>query len=731
MSRERLHLALDHLRAEQWKLFEEFASAFLSSQYPNLRTVASPSGDDGRDAELFSYDGRVATILQYSVAKDWQKKIRKTALRISKQLSNTRIVIYVTNQSILSMADSLKTEILNNYGLVLDIHDRDWFLDRFAGDEHRESVSEALAAKIVDPYLASKGVLERSAPTLTSSELRVALTFLQLQWEDDTREKGLTRLAFEALVKMVLRNTNKDSRLARSEIHDQIGAMFSNHDRERLVTLVDSALNKLTKRVIRHWVQADEFCLTYEESVRVQDRLAGLEIASAALDSEIRTILLDYIEEEESDERDVLIDLARITINHYLVERGEAFASAITDNRTLAIGVEELRDSTAAVIERAAQGEAAEARAKLRQIVFETVRELLTEPTPIVQRHLRTKADAYTLFAFLGRTPDIQRAVSKMFSHGRIWLDTTIVLPLLAEELIVGEHRRFSQMIRAASDAGLKLYVTPGVIEEVERHINRCVTFVNKAAYEWKGNVPFLAEAYMRAGRSINGFISWIEHFEGRERPEDDLAEYFLEFHSIKREGLEAEEEKAAEPFRLAAERAWQEAHSARRRAGDEGMDEITFNRLVRHDVENYVGVVERRRAEEVSPLGYSAWWLTIDRLARQVDESIKKELRFDSPPSPVMSADFLVNYLTVGPIRSRVRRDVDNSLPLALDMESTAELPDDLLFEAQRIRGEAVGVSEHVIRRRVRDSLDAAKRRRGRVMAEGIQAVLNRIRSE
>ena len=67
MSRERLHLALDRLRADQWKIFEEFSSAFLASQYPNLRTVASPSGDDGRDAELFSYDGRIPTVLQYSV----------------------------------------------------------------------------------------------------------------------------------------------------------------------------------------------------------------------------------------------------------------------------------------------------------------------------------------------------------------------------------------------------------------------------------------------------------------------------------------------------------------------------------------------------------------------------------------------------------------------------------------------------------------------------------------
>ena len=370
MSRERLHLALDRLSGDEWKLFEEFASGFLTSQYLNLRTVASPSGDDGRDAELFSYDGRIPTALQYSVRKDWRTKIRATARRISVQLPDIRILIYVTNQSILSAADTLKREVSEEFGLLLDIHDREWFLDRYPGDEHREAVSEDLARKIVDPYLASRGVLNHSAPTLSSIEFRAALTFLQLQWEDDTREKGLTRLAFEALVKMVLRNTNSDSRLPRSTIHEQIRIMFPNHNPQRLAILVDSALNKLTKRLIRHWVQLDEFCLTYDEAVRVQSRLAQLEIANAELDSEIRSILLEYV--DSSNKVDILIDLTRITINHYLSERGEAFASAITDNRMLSVGVEDLQNSTEYVVKKEVERGSREDRNKLCQIILET-----------------------------------------------------------------------------------------------------------------------------------------------------------------------------------------------------------------------------------------------------------------------------------------------------------------------------------------------------------------------
>ena len=598
MSRERLTLALERLQPEQWKIFEEFASAFLTSQYPNLRTVASPSGDQGRDAHLFSFDGRIPTVLQYSVSKDWKRKIRETAKRISVTLPDTAVLIYVTNQKTLSASDDLKKDLTNDYGLLLDIHDLDWFLDRFAGDEHREIVSEALAKKIVDPYLESIGVLEHSAPTLSSTEFRAALTFLQLQWEDDTREKGLTRLSFEALVKTVLRNSNSESRLSRTAIHDQITSMFPNHDIDRVRTLVNSALLKLTKRSIRHWMRSDEYCLTYEETERVKGRLAELEVANNLLDFEVRTTLRRYL--DDAMEIDAFASLIRLAINHYLVERGEVFAGAIANNRLFAIGIEDLQKSAEYVVKHAGKRISGKSYDEIVRIVICSVRDLFTEPTKNLQNHLRAKADAYTLFAFLGRTPDIQRAVSKMFAHGTIWLDTTIVLPLLAEDLILSGQRRFSQMLTIACAAGLELRITSGVIEEVERHINRCMTYVNMSHSNWKGGVPFLADAYLRSGRDLRAFSSWIERFEGKERPEDDLAEYFDEFFSIKKEDLEEEEVKASEELRFAAQEAWHTAHSGRRATGSRGLDDITFNRLVRHDVENYVGVIERRRNEEV-----------------------------------------------------------------------------------------------------------------------------------
>ena len=729
MKRERLQLALERIRPEQWKLFEEFASAFLSTLYPDLRTLASPAGDQGRDAELFSYDGRVHTVLQYSVTQSWNKKIRATAQKISKNLPNVRVLIYVTNQSILSAADSLKRELLDEYGIVLDVHDAAWFLDRLSGNEGHEIAAERLAMKIVDPFLAGKGVFERTAPALSKTEYQAALTFLQLQWEDDTREKGLTKLSFQALVRAVLRNTSSESRISRTEIHKQIVDMFPNQDSTRIKCLADSALKKLTKRYIRHWEKPDEFCLTYDEVRRVRERLAEVESANISLDAEIQSCLVRYGREPERME--LLCTLVRSALDRYLSERGEAFASAITNNKLDKLGVDELQNSVKHVVRPERIKISDKDRKEIVDVIFSCIVELLTDPSMDVQNHLRSKADAYTLFAFLGQTTDVQTAVSKMFSHGEIWLDTNIVLPLFAERLIsTDRQRRFSRMLNVALQAGIDLRITPGVIEEVERHLNRCQTYLHMHHSRWTGSVPFLADAYLRSGRAPSGFGSWRENFMGTERPEDDIADFLMEFFAIERKSLEEEVMKADAEIRALVQEAWHSIHDRRRDADSGGLDEITIHRLVRHDVENYLGVVELRRREGVSPLGYSAWWLTIDRSAGYVDNEIRKELGDRAPATPVMSADFLVNYLSIGPVRSKVARDAEATLPIALELDIGlfTELPSDLLNEAERIRREAGDLPEHIVRRRVRDCLDSAKRRPGHMTREGIQTVLDAI---
>ena len=73
-------LALERMEHSDWAYFEQVCSAFLVPDFPNLRTMAQPSGDGGRDSEIFSPEGKPSIAAQYSVAADWRAKIRHSGV---------------------------------------------------------------------------------------------------------------------------------------------------------------------------------------------------------------------------------------------------------------------------------------------------------------------------------------------------------------------------------------------------------------------------------------------------------------------------------------------------------------------------------------------------------------------------------------------------------------------------------------------------------------------------
>lgn len=190
MKQQRFELALEQLKSGDWARFEKFASQFLAFDYPSLRTVATQSGDLGRDSELFSPEGDSSVLLQYSVTEGWKTKVRQTAKRINENFPEASLLIYATNQQIGADGDALKKELRKDFKLALDIHDRGWFLDRMLVPPERAKVAEALAKEVVDQFLAEREVIDSSSPALSSFESKAAVIHLQLQWEDDFRERG-------------------------------------------------------------------------------------------------------------------------------------------------------------------------------------------------------------------------------------------------------------------------------------------------------------------------------------------------------------------------------------------------------------------------------------------------------------------------------------------------------------------------------------------------------------
>jgi hypothetical protein len=722
MISNRLELALERLKSSDWGRFERLSSAFLVSEFEDLRTVASPAGDGGRDAELFSPLDESTVVLQYSVATDWAAKINTTVRRLKDTMPNVIVLIYVTNQVIGAAADSIKKRLRVDHGLSLDVRDRNWFLDRVLGFPGREKAAEELACVIVDPYLAAAGVGPYVRSALSNEESIAAVTFLGLQWQDAARDKGLTKLAFESLVLAALVNTDSTNQMDRHAIRERVFQLLPDHPHDQVRIYVDTALERLTKKVIRRF-PGDKYCLTFEETVRLNEFRVTASLAESNLGTAINNLILSnfHVGAIPAAHEAEFIRCLRVATDAVLFDRSQSFAMAVQTGKLAALADTEFKPILIAEIGKSALPKLP--KVDWVALLRSGVQKILTSHEVAIQAHLRRLADSYTLLAFLKLTPDVQGAVEKMFSDGKIWLDATVILPLIADTLLAaeGESGRFMRMIDAARDAGLHLYVTPGIIEEVERHMNRALTCAQLVYGKWHGSVPFLLERYIGSGRSTASFSAWLENFRGSARPTDDISDYLKDQFEITTRSLEVESSNAPLELRHALDHLWHERYQRRQEKYGIQLDPNAVTRLVRHDIECYCGVLQLREKDRTSPFGYSAWWLTVDQQTYDLKSKLQTRMEATPPDSPVISADFLVNYLAFGPNRRRVSKSKESHLPLLMMFSNGLSVTPALMAEAETLRSNMKDMPERLIRRNVRDHLDRARTQLGPISYMGM----------
>ena len=599
--------------------------------------------------------------------------------------------------------------------ISLDVRDRNWFIERATSDGVRESAASELIDRIARPYLVGEDVINKPTSALTSGEARAALLYLGLQWQDDVTEKGLTKLSFDALVRAALRHTHSDDKMKRSEVHNAVLAALTYSEKPPLIAEIDKALFRLKKRYIRHWEKIDEFCLMHEEYQRILERLADRENEESSFYAIIEQQIVNYLESIEKGELEDVEDLKNRVprvIEQLFLKRGEAFVSAVLSNRLDEVGEDTLKDIIFADIANIPpKTKIAERYPDIIAVATQTV---LREPDEVTQLYLRRLSSSYTLLSFLNQTPDVQSATRKLFSFGTIWLDTTILLPLFAEQLEDNEsNRRFTKALLAANKAGIKLCVTSGVLQEVSTHMTRAIACSSQVSSEWRGRIPYIYRMYIQSGRSPVDFRKWLRTFRDFEQPEDDIAQYLNDFFNIKRRDLVEESRKVSDKLRWVANRLWTEAHNQRRQTSDD-YDHAATQKLIQHDLESYLGVIALRQAEQNTELGFQHWFLTLDSTAWDIRDKIKGELRNETPISPLMSMSYLLNNMTFGPSRNKIGKIGELSLPIILDVEMSESMPYDIVKIANEVREENEGMQEHVVRRSIRDKINKAKRRGG-----------------
>ncbi|MER9689675.1 hypothetical protein [Mesorhizobium sp. M0139] len=716
-SRERFSLALERLRPSDWEHLETLASTFLAAEFGTLRTMASPGGDGGRDAVLFTPDGEPETVFQYSVTPQWANKIRATIKRLSQTAVQTRTLIYVTNQVIGAQADGLRRD-LRKTNIHLDIRDASFFLERADEDVARSNAAAALARRFVDPLLQDRNILSDHG-VLVGREANTALLFIEMQQQDEAAGKGLTRSCFEALTKAALRDTSSELRMPRSEVYKHVQASLPQHAPETLARFVDAALHRLKRKAISLWpgipgISEDEFHINHLELERQKDAAARLLTMHNAFERDVTDIISSSASVEVVDMPSLMKSVHKI-LQIYFLRRGEEFAATVALNVDPPLHEDDLKKIAHQHFPvKAIRGRDGQT------FGLHVVSTLLATPSEGTRGYLRLLSDSYTLMSFLSATPDVESATRKLFSSGTIWLDTGVILPILAETVSVDEQP-FTNLFRQARQCGIRLHVTWGVVEEIERHLNRCRAY--SWSNRWEGDVPYVYARYVFAGGKQEFFRSWLEKFVGAMNPIQDLGEFLSdEFGFLV--GDDFDISGVSDEIREGLSDYWRDIHEGRRNKPGQEYN-IHIDQLTRHDVENCLIVISERRKDRktLSKLGNKSWWLTLDRAASRMSRTLRADLSSAIGHPLVLSLDFLMRYIAFGPNREKSSREEwSNTRIFAQPLMEV--VPPELVKVAIGVRESSAGLSERLVNRRLRDALDVERAKIGPLHDAGLEGV-------
>lgn len=633
-----------------------------------------------------------------------------------------RELIYCTPHDVLREADAIKRE-LRKQRIALDIRDRNYFLADADTSRARAEAAERLSAQFAAPLLAERTLIDPVQVVLKDEEATTAVAYLEVALVAKDPEKALTKFSFDALVTYAARNATVESPLSREDVRKSILGVLAAHDRDRVAALTDAALERLVgRRILKHHRKLDAFNLAHEQREKLNATIESSAAERVALRRDVVSRAMRFcgdlgIDYEVNFDA-VADDIVQLTFR-FLLERGRAAAEAVTtDGRYRLAGASVSAFAQRAIAKRP-EGMASAAHLspeKMLDILPGLLEDVLTRPDALVEKHLRRAADAYFLLFALRGTPDVQKALDKLFGRASLMVDASIIVPCIAEALLPAGHRRMTRLLQAAAVTGLKLVVTSDVVNEVRTHLERLrVGYARRVAARVEqvgardaAMFEHLIIATFLKTRPRESFDRFVDEFMGPLTPDQDLIEWMKHELSVEYEEFNARFDALPAEERGSLHDDW-----SKRKPRRSWVSAEAFDRLVYHDVRAYLFVEHERRAELGERSRYASrwWWLTLDGVAFRMDDERQR-----TGARVCMSPDFFAAFLSTQP---KSPGSAGALVPIAIDISQLGFVPAEVRDQAMDVLRTHRGEPEYRLQRRLRDLAHRAMAQRGE-MAEG-----------
>jgi hypothetical protein len=672
-----LDVALDRVEGVPFERFcQDFLGAIEGRDFVPLGGVH----DGGADGLFECGVNRI--YYQFTREENHRAKIRRTVDRLAKFGREVKTLYYLTARAIphIDREEDLLTAELD---VIIKIRDR-----KYIASHLNDSVGTIAAydnhLSVFTQFLSR---LSRKDNRYPSPHVHNPAAYVFLQHEATNRlgNRKLVHSLADTLILWALSETDPDEGifLTRNEIDERIFSQFpwaSKLLKSQISPRLEAMRNKkMGGREVRWYKKEDKYCLPYETRQVIALENSTDEAFQIRFLDELKASASELFDADEGEYQKVadlclkvvhsVFERQGLLFAHFLVSEEESqpppvVADCIDD----ALNVSEIP---------------AELREGFRDYVETVIRKVFYSGSPSQRAYLANLSRTYVLLFTLQAEPRIVDFFSTMSASFSLYVGSDIIVKALSERFLPREDQVARNLLRMAADAGVSMYLSQCVLEEVYTHIRATYyEFINFFAdvepyitteiARNSDRILIRAYFYAKDNGRVDGWKRYLSHFisyenipriEGQEELRKYLvAEYGLTFT----DNAELESLSDSAKVKLLAETILDQ--------GDKENEALAYNTALL--VHGIYGIRRKNRETSgASEFGLRTWWMTNQsRIAKHTVETVRS-----NGAQYIMRPEFLLNFIALSPSCEEVRETFGSMFPSVFGIQLGRRLKEDV----------------------------------------------------
>ncbi|MGE0600370.1 MAG: hypothetical protein AB7J35_14560 [Dehalococcoidia bacterium] len=675
--------------------FEKFGLRFLAATQGYKFIPVAGIHDRGIDGleHTFTAEGVERTVYQISIESNGRQKIRDTLRALRENGIGAARLFYVTNRAI-SEKDKLVDDMFREFDISITIWDIGWFQSNVNASNATVSAYQTLIDTEFHQFnRPGTGYVIANV----DSDPRLFI-FLRQTLDEADASTPLLEVLVDSLILFSLEGTDPEANVLRSR-QDILEFARANlaFDASIIESRIDTRLAVLSSkpnRRIRAYQKEQMYSLPFETRQDIQRR----NLDDAALYDQFRADTLVSAKDVKvsPDIADaVCLDMSEKVLHAIFSEQGLEFTEFI-NSKDAAYSIEKsLPDIVSRIVDESVKSSNPIA---LKRSVLGVIREMVYSGSVAQTTFLARLCRTYTMLFLLRCDPKLVSFFEIYLNDTTVFVDTSILVPALSEQFLEKPHQRYANLLRGASEAGVKLIVNEQAVKELVSHFRMIMRRYrdqyesDQELYDQEDQILYIQEimirAYFYARR--RGQVKAFEEFIGRfvspdlSAARDEIIpwlreEYGVEFRSEKSMGVSVDR---GELEKLASE-------LGKRKEAPRAKADATL-------VLTIYALRARNNEQAKGVLGYKTWWLSTDT---RTAESVRSVLGQTYPTSCYMRADFLHHLVALAPNKTSTEKTFARMFPSLAGVSLSYHFP-----------AEAAGAAREYLRQH--RGLNAARRK-------------------